>query len=396
MDAEIRTYLERQLLRGEDLRRLVAGTDSDGVHPNRGWVYDADLGFVHATSVHSGSGVNGSNTIYDYEKDGARKLVNCADAPSRIHTYGDSFTHGDQVNDGETWQEYLAARLQEPVRNYGVGAYSVYQAYRRMRKVRDMGERAEYIVLNIFDDDHYRNLIWRGLNLFAEGLVRPWPGIPFLPTRPYLRIDISANICVEQDNPIASPNDLNKLCDIDFVCGEFGEDPTVYLAMAKQIKGERAFTYLDRAADGFGTIVSGNDAENVEAAVMAVFAKAALFSTRRVVELVERFCAENNIGLLFVLSYRQSSIRSVLDGGDRFDQVFVDWLKSRSHPVVDMCEFFEAAFEHSTLGSDSFLKPYYIGHHTPLGNAFTTCAIVDEVSTWLDPIPVTYKSGVGN
>ena len=29
------------------------------------------------------------------------------------------------MNDGETWQEYLAAHLREPIRNYGVGGYSV-------------------------------------------------------------------------------------------------------------------------------------------------------------------------------------------------------------------------------------------------------------------------------
>ncbi len=396
MDAEIRSYLETHLPEGEDLQRLVAATGPDGVHPNRGWVYEPELGFIHAPSVRSGTGVNGTNTVYDYEEDGARKLVNCADAPSRIHTYGDSFTHGDQVNDGETWQEYLAANLQEPIRNYGVGAYSVYQAYRRMRKVRDAGERADYIVLNIFDDDHYRNLVWRGLNVFAAGLVRPWPGVLFLPTRPHLRIDVRANTCAERDNPIATADDLNKLRDLDFVCAEFGEDPWVYLAMAKETEGKGSLAYLEKAAEGFGITVPTGDAENIEAAVMAVFAEAALFSTQRVVELVERFCADNGIGLLLVLSYRQASIRSVLDGGERFDQGFVDWLKLRPHPVVDMCRAFRTEFEQSRLGLDTFLKRYYIGHHTPLGNAFTAWAMVDQVANWLEPKPVTYQSGVGN
>lgn len=76
-----------------------------------------------------------SRLVYDYEADGARKLVNCPERPCRVHSYGDSFTHCDQVSDGETWQECLAAHLREPIRNYGVGGYSVYQAYRRMRAV---------------------------------------------------------------------------------------------------------------------------------------------------------------------------------------------------------------------------------------------------------------------
>ena len=73
MEAEIRSYLEKLVPTGEELRRLVAGTGPDGVHPNRGWVYDAELGFVHAPSVLSGTGVNGTSTFYDYEEDGARK-----------------------------------------------------------------------------------------------------------------------------------------------------------------------------------------------------------------------------------------------------------------------------------------------------------------------------------
>ena len=36
-----------------------------------------------------------------------------------------------QVSDGETWQEYLAAHLDEPIRNFGMGGYGVYQACRR-------------------------------------------------------------------------------------------------------------------------------------------------------------------------------------------------------------------------------------------------------------------------
>ena len=73
MEAEIRAYLKACLPTGNELERLVAGTGPDGVHPNRGWVYDAELGFVHAPSIHRGDGVNGANTFYDYEDDGARR-----------------------------------------------------------------------------------------------------------------------------------------------------------------------------------------------------------------------------------------------------------------------------------------------------------------------------------
>jgi hypothetical protein len=94
-----------------------------------GSTYDAELSWVHSSAVQS-NGVDDSKTFYHYEADGARKVVNFPGKPCRIHAYGNSFTHCDQVNDNGIWEEYLAAHLQEPVRNYGVGGYGVYQAYR--------------------------------------------------------------------------------------------------------------------------------------------------------------------------------------------------------------------------------------------------------------------------
>ena len=89
MAAAVRAYLKACMPTGQELRRLVAETGPDGVHPNRGWVYDAELGFVHAPSIHRGDGVNGTNTFYDYEDDGARKVINgCRERPGRVHTYG--------------------------------------------------------------------------------------------------------------------------------------------------------------------------------------------------------------------------------------------------------------------------------------------------------------------
>src|SRR5262249_49365125 len=81
-----------------------------------GWTYDPALGWKLYDGVRH-DGINGSKTFYHYEPDGARRVVNSAGKPCRIHTYGNSFTHCDQVSDGETWQEYLAGHFQEPIRN---------------------------------------------------------------------------------------------------------------------------------------------------------------------------------------------------------------------------------------------------------------------------------------
>ena len=244
-----------------------------------------------------------------------------------------------------------------------------------MRKVRDAGERSEYIILNIFDDDHYRNLVsWHRPH--RAGRIGP----SMMP-RPHLRADVGAKTCVERGNPIATSDDLSKLRDLDFVFTEFGEDPLAHLALATETKGERSLAYVEKACERFGLTVPAGAGDDIEAAVEAVFAEAALFSTQYVVERVERFCADNGIKLLFALSYRSASIRTVLGGDERFDQGFVDWLKSRPYPVVDMGESFRTAFEHSTFDLDTFVDRYYVngGHHTPTGNAFTAWTMPEHV-----------------
>ena len=72
----------------------------------------------------------------------------------------------------------------------------------------------------------------------------------------------------------------------------------------------------------FGVEVPSAAADDVGAAAAAVFTEAALFSTRYVVERVERFCTDNGVELLVMLSHGEATIRSALAGEDRFDQPF--------------------------------------------------------------------------
>ena len=118
-------------------------------HSEFGWLLNSDL---------IQDGVDGSISVYTYTgEDGERIMMHYADRPCRINTYGNSFTQCHQVIDYETWQEVLAAHLQEPVRNFGIGGWSSYQAYLRMLKEENRNP-AEYIIFNIFQDDHRRNL----------------------------------------------------------------------------------------------------------------------------------------------------------------------------------------------------------------------------------------------
>src|SRR5579863_9175634 len=130
--------------------------------------YDAELGYLHVDRDFQ-EGLDGAVCRYRYDKLDARRMFAHAGEPCRINTYGDSFTSCEQVSDGETWQESLAAHLGEPVRNFGIGGYSVYQAYLRLLR-EDQRAPSRCIIFNIFDDDHARNL--HGWQRFKFGVNR--------------------------------------------------------------------------------------------------------------------------------------------------------------------------------------------------------------------------------
>ena len=183
--------------------------------------FDPEIGWVVCDGFRGG-GVGDSRGFYAYEKDGARQVVNYADRPCRIHTYGNSFTHCDQVSNGETWQEYLAAHLLEP-------------------------------------------------------------------------------------------------------------------------------------------------------------------------EKAEAFTKANGKKLLIILSFGSHNVANALKGEPLFDQTFLDWLATKDVPTIDLRDAFRE--EYATYRGDvqTFLTPYYIGHHTPRGNFFFAWAIKDRIVEWLDPKPLPYQ-----
>ena len=155
--------------------------------------YDPELGYLHIDRDFK-EGLDGAVCPYRYDRLGARRTIAHADKPCRINTYGNSFTSCEQVSDGETWQEVLAAHLGEPVRNYGIGGYSVYQAYLRMQR-EEKRAPAQYIIFNIFDDDHYRNL--HGWQRLRFGVNRKSTNPPM----PYVRVDPDTGTFEELPNP---------------------------------------------------------------------------------------------------------------------------------------------------------------------------------------------------
>jgi hypothetical protein len=386
--ADLQSAAAREYLRSirPSRERVIQFTEvmspEEAMRRSNGWTYDAELGWVHCSAVHS-NGVDNSRTFYHYEPDGARKVVQFADKPCRIHAYGDSFTHCDQVSDGETWQEYLAAHLQEPVRNYGVGGYSVYQAYRRMLKV-EKQSGVQHIVLNIYDDDHFRNLdAWRSIRAGARSQC----GF----TLPHLRVNIQQRRYDQIENLLGTTDDVDKLRDEDFIWQAFKDDPVLQLVMATRAIDQVSSNVVRSIAASFGVtedrIGSGTPAQQIR----QIHIEASLFATKNIVTWTEQFVQSAGKKLMVILSFSGGNIANELAGKLRFDQSFVEWLRAKTYPVIDMRDVFAAEYRQSKADIDVFLKRFYNGHHTPNGNFFTAWAIKDRVAKWLDPAPLPYR-----
>jgi hypothetical protein len=356
-----RAYLKRFLYSRDDLDACLAGK---GFYFSR---YDAEVGYVHTDRDYK-EGMDGSICSYRYDKTGARRTIAHADKACRINTYGNSFTSCEQVSDGETWQEILAAHLGEPLRNFGTGAYSVYLAYLRMMR-EEKRWPAEYIIFNIYDDDHYRNLLpWQRARF---GVNRKSIG----PTMPYVSVNPEAGDWVEHPNPCPTAEDLYDLCDEEGAWRMFKDD---YL-LERYVQREKRREQKDPQAPA-------NDYEDEE------LTRHALFASMRIVEKVEEFAANKKRVVLYVLSYSSYTIRRWLNDGHRFDQSFVNFFNQRQLPCVDLLKAHIDDYAKFAPGVDAYLKQYFIGHYNPLGNHFCAFALKDKLLGTLKPTPPAYDA----
>ena len=95
----------------------------------------------------------GVDITYTYDQD--RLRVHSA-APARdavVLVAGDSYTHGDEVADSESFPAQLERILQVPVANFGVGGYGPEQALLKLEGLIDRFPRARVVVLAIAYED---------------------------------------------------------------------------------------------------------------------------------------------------------------------------------------------------------------------------------------------------
>ncbi|HCO92572.1 MAG TPA: hypothetical protein DIU00_01245, partial [Phycisphaerales bacterium] len=199
--------------------------------------FDRDTGYILGNYMPH-DGMDGSSTISTVQSNGARTSFMYKDRPCRINTYGNSFTQCHQVSDGETWQEYLAGHLGEPVRNFGMGGLGVYQAYRRMIREEKTGQRAKYIILYIWGDDHIRSLLrcrymlikgWNQKTNRTEGTGRMFHGNFWS----NVEMDLETGKLQEKESLLTTPESLYKMTDPDWMYEALRDDLALQMYLYK-------------------------------------------------------------------------------------------------------------------------------------------------------------------
>ncbi len=354
--------------------------------------FNNETGYLLKSSIMR-DGVDDSYTISRFEN-GIRKQINYAGDTCRIATYGDSFTQCHQVSDGETWQEYLAAHLCEPIKNYGIGGHGVFQAYKRMLQYENNPEtECENIVLNIFSDDHFRNIdSWRWLRIEGFRNEIKDVNVNYFHANPWahLRIDNSGKF-VECPSFCPTKESLYNLCDFDFLYEQLKNDIIVDLFLA-QNNGEFNKNNLNKLSEVLEFSVDYNDIQNSAELLHNLYA---LKSTEFVTDKVIEYAKARGKKLLIMLSYGTFELRREFKSGVRFDKQYLDYLNGKGLNYVDLWQCHYEDFKKHNITFDEYLEKYYIlgfGHYNPTGNHYCAFEAKDKLVEMLDPKPVVYRT----
>ena len=375
-------YLKESTVSREVIDRFLRGPS---------WAqFDSELGYILGNYLPS-DGVDASATISTVQPNGARTSFMYAGRKCRINTYGDSFTQCHQVSDGETWQEYLAAHLGEPIRNFGMGGYGVYQAYRRMLREERIGHGADYVILYIWGDDHIRSLLrcrhaltykdWNHQGWFFHGNF--WP---------HLEMDLETGRFVEKENLLATPTALYRMTDPQFMVDHLKDDLALQLCAYKAgYIRELNQEWLSKLAARLNYPLDRSRESALDHQVGELVDRYSLRATQFILEKAREFSRQNGKKLLVFLFDPYRAMTEMLKSGTRYDQAIVDYLVKEKFDYFDMNEVHLRDFKKYSLPFDEYRKLYFIGHYNPRGNHFFAYSIKDTVVKWLDPKPITYQ-----
>jgi hypothetical protein len=358
--------------------------------------FDPMMGYITGNAMLR-DGIGDSLTISTTAPEGWRTAAIYTDRPCRITTYGNSFTSCHQVSDHETWQEYLAAHLGEPVRNFGVSGSGVYHHCRRLQREEQTEYGAPYNILYIWGDDHYRSAVrcrWvhnhRILLQWKERLGYILNGSPWC----NMEMDLETGQLVERESACPTPESVYQMTDPEFFVELCRDDLMMQMLMYIQgVISDPDFARLRRLAEVLGHAVAASDSlDDWTPPAMEGLQMAYGFAvTKKCIDFAQAFCNAHGKQLMVAL-FCPSVTAQLIDRGTRYDQPVVDYLQEQGTRTFDMNLVHVEDFKAFNVGWGEYYGRYAHGHYNPAGNHFFAHAIKKPIIEWLDPKPVTYRT----
>jgi len=342
-------------------------------------------------------GIDNSSTLSTSMKNGARTSFVYAGKPCRINTYGNSFTQCHQVSDAETWQEYLAGNIGEPVRNFGMGGLGVYQAYRRMLREESTADSAEYVILYIWGDDHIRSLLrcrymliaeWNKKQEELEGVGKMFHGNFWA----NLEMDLNTGMFTENDSRISEAKNLYQMTDADWMVENLIGDLALQMYLFKQQKiSEIDMHKIRKLCAILNCSLNFENPETIIKNVSELLDKYGFAATKYILNEAKEFAEKKGKKLMVVIFDPYNVTRSLLNNEARYDMEIVEYLEQNNFDYFDMNLVHVEDYKSFNLSVDDYFKRYFIGHYSPAGNHFFAYSIKPEIVSWLDPKPIPYN-----
>ena len=353
--------------------------------------YDSQLGYILGNSLPL-EGIDSSLNISTTQPGGYRTMFMYANRTCRINTYGNSFTQCQQVSDGETWQEYLAAHLGEPIRNFGVGGYGVYQSYIRLFKEEDTKNAAKNLIFYIWGDDHVRSLLRCRYMAIREWNQKNEPGMKFHGNFwPNIEIDLNSGSFIEKSNPLNTKKLLYKMAEKEWMYQNLKDDIALQLLLFKNGEiSDLDISNVIKLSKILKLELNWNDSQNLRKNVSRLLDGYAFAATKHVLNKLKVYAQNKNKNLMIVLFDPYQVTNSLIETGTRYDSAIVSYLQKQEFNYFDMNLVHEEDFRRFNLDLRDYYARYLLGHYNPAGNHFFAYSIKDKVVKWLNPKPITY------
>ena len=271
----------------------------------------------------------------------------------RIAAFGDSFTHGDEVPNEDTWQEILMrAHPAVEAMNFGVGAYGLDQAFLRyQRDGADYGARV--VLMGFMPENLFRHVnVYRPFYVPNSGLALAKP-----------RYELAEGRLTLVENPVrdlsgyrellAHPSrELPRLGAHDLFFQVRPHESALDLPLMRVVKSVR-WSWTDwRLGVSGGCYDASGEPFRVTAAIVEAFAATV---------------SRNGSLPIFVVYPRRRDVERFQRDGSRHYAALIDHCRARGIRVIDLVE---------SLGSGGApLDTLVVRHYTAAGNRVVADAI---------------------